>query len=71
VYRRDPVYAPPPVVVYREHDHYHAPPRAYRAPAYRGRVGVYRAPLHRSAPPSHHERHDHHHGHDHDHGRHR
>jgi hypothetical protein len=71
VYRREPVYAPPPVVVYHEHDHYHPPPRAYRAPSYRGRVGVYRAPVHVHRPPPSH--HDHHHGsrHDHDHGRHR
>lgn len=55
-YRRGPVYSapPPPVVVYREHDHYHGRP-AYRAPASRARVGVYSAPLVHRPPPAHHE----------------
>jgi hypothetical protein len=68
VYRRERVYsAPPPVVVYRDGDHRHyAPP-----PAYRGRVGVYRAPVHVHRPPPAREHHHDHHDHDHDdHGRH-
>jgi hypothetical protein len=72
VYRRGPVYSapPPPVVVYRDHDHYHGRP-AYRAPATRARVGVYRAPLVRRPPPAHQEhRHDSRHDRDHDDRRH-
>jgi hypothetical protein len=60
VYRRGPVYsAPPPVVVYRDGGYrsYHSAPPA----PYRGRVGVYRAPIHvHQAPPAGHEHHDHH-----------
>jgi hypothetical protein len=51
VYRRERVYeAPPPVVVYRDDGprHYHAAP----PPAYRGRVGVYRAPIEVHRPPA-------------------
>ncbi len=60
VYREDRVYGPPPVVVYREHHHDHYAPSPRRAPAYRGRVGVYRAPVHVHRPPParHHDHHD-------------
>jgi hypothetical protein len=64
VYRRERVYsAPAPVVVYRDDDHrrYHAPPR--------GRVSVYRAPIHVHRPPPAEREHHHHHD-DHDERRH-